>query len=65
MAQTVLSTGSNVYGLTWWGPLFAPFLFLGAIILYFVDIDPDFETLKSGETKPEEEMQSTELIIEE
>jgi GPH family glycoside/pentoside/hexuronide:cation symporter len=65
MAQTVLTTGSNVYGLTWWGPLFAPFLFLGAIILYFVDIDPDFETLKSGETKPEEEMQSTELIIEE
>jgi GPH family glycoside/pentoside/hexuronide:cation symporter len=65
MAQSVLTTGSNAYGLTWWGPLFAPFLFLGAIILFFVDIDPDFKSLKGGETKPEEEEVLTESMAEE
>lgn len=48
MAETVATTGSNVFGLTWWGPIFAPFLIIAAAILYFVDIDPDFETLREG-----------------
>ncbi|MDF1539029.1 MAG: hypothetical protein P1Q69_09005, partial [Candidatus Thorarchaeota archaeon] len=53
MAQSVLNTGNNAFGLTWWGPLFAPFLFLGAIILIFVDIDPNFQELKGEKSEVE------------
>ncbi|MFW9848279.1 MAG: MFS transporter [Candidatus Thorarchaeota archaeon] len=41
------ATGSNVFGLTWWAPIFAPFLLLGALLLNYIDIDPDFESLKT------------------
>jgi len=34
------------YGLFWWGPIFAPFLVISAIILHFVNLDPDFEALE-------------------
>jgi len=53
MAQSFEATGTNLFGLTWWGPIFAPFLFVAAAILFFVDIDPDFESLK-GEVSSEE-----------
>ncbi len=34
------------YGFFWWGPVFATFLVISAIILYFTDIDPDFSELE-------------------
>lgn len=47
MNYSVITTGGNAFGLTWWGPVFAPFLLIAAILLHYVDIDPDFEALKA------------------
>jgi GPH family glycoside/pentoside/hexuronide:cation symporter len=44
--QAVVMTGDELWGLMWWGPFFAPFLVIAAFILYFINIDPDFEFLK-------------------
>ena len=48
MDYSVLSTGDTIFGYLWWGPFFAPFLVIAALILRKTDIDPDFEKLKSG-----------------
>ena len=40
------ATGNEVFGLIWWAPLYAPFLFLGALVLRYIDIDPNFEGLE-------------------
>ncbi len=56
MDYSLFATGSNVFGLTWWAPIFAPFLLVGALVLNYINIDPDFETLKESavekKTKP-------------
>lgn len=46
MQLSVILTGEELWGLMWWGPVFAPFLLIAAFILRYVDIDPDFEALK-------------------
>jgi len=46
MELSVIFYGSELIGLMWWGPVFAPFLLIAAFILQYVDIDPDFEALK-------------------
>ncbi len=46
MDYSFYATGSNAFGLTWWAPIFAPFLLVGALVLNYINIDPDFETLK-------------------
>jgi len=46
MQLSVILTGSELAGLMWWGPVFAPFLLIAAFILRYIDIDPDFEALK-------------------
>ncbi|MGY5880785.1 MAG: MFS transporter [Candidatus Thorarchaeota archaeon] len=43
---SVNTTGNEIMGLIWWGPIYAPFLFLGALALRYIDIDPDFDALK-------------------
>jgi GPH family glycoside/pentoside/hexuronide:cation symporter len=40
-------TGSELWGLMWWGPVFAPTLLIAALVLHYIDIDPDFESLRS------------------
>lgn len=45
MELSVIMTGSELWGLMWWGPVFAPFLLIAAFILRYIDIDPDFESL--------------------
>ncbi len=59
MEYSVTSTGNTLFGYLWWGPLFAPFLLVAALILRKTDIDPDFEALKtqhgSGSTSGTEE----------
>lgn len=47
MDFSVISTGSELFGYLWWGPLFAPFLLIAAFILRGTNIDPDFERLKA------------------
>ena len=46
MELSVILTGSELAGLMWWGPVFAPFLLIAAFILHYIDIDPDFEKIK-------------------
>ena len=46
MDYSLYATGGNAFGLTWWAPIFAPFLLIGALVLNYINIDPDFETLK-------------------
>ena len=46
MELSVILTGSELAGLMWWGPVFAPFLLIAAFILRYIDIDPDFEKIK-------------------
>lgn len=46
MQLSVIMSGGELWGLMWWGPVFAPFLLIAAFILRYVDIDPDFEALK-------------------
>ncbi len=53
MEYSVMTTGSELWGLMWWGPVFAPFLLIAAFILRYIDIDPDFEALST--TKEESE----------
>ncbi|MCK5150353.1 MAG: MFS transporter [Candidatus Thorarchaeota archaeon] len=65
LAASVETTGSTFYGFVWWGPVFAPFLFIAAIMLFFIDIDPDFETSKGEESKPEEKVMTDEVKVEE
>ncbi|UCE09037.1 MAG: MFS transporter [Candidatus Thorarchaeota archaeon] len=45
MELSVVLTGSELAGLMWWGPVFAPFLLIAAFILRYIDIDPDFASL--------------------
>jgi GPH family glycoside/pentoside/hexuronide:cation symporter len=47
MSFSVATTGSELFGYLWWGPLFAPFLLVAAWILRGTNIDPDFERLKT------------------
>lgn len=47
MSFSVASTGNELFGYLWWGPLFAPFLLIAAWILRRTNIDPDFESLKA------------------
>ncbi len=42
MYLSEILTGNELWGLMWWGPVFAPFLLVAAFILRKVDIDPDF-----------------------
>jgi GPH family glycoside/pentoside/hexuronide:cation symporter len=35
------------FGFFWWGPVFAVFLVIAAIILHYTNIDPDFSELES------------------
>jgi GPH family glycoside/pentoside/hexuronide:cation symporter len=53
MELSVILTGHELWGLMWWGPVFAPFLLVAAFILRYIDIDPDFESL--GATLVEEQ----------
>lgn len=46
MELSVTFSGSELLGLMWWGPVFAPFLLIAAFILRYVNLDPDFEALK-------------------
>ncbi len=46
MQLSVIMTGTELMGFMWWGPVFAPFLLIAAFLLRYVDIDPDFDTLK-------------------
>lgn len=50
MELSVIFYGSELIGLMWWGPVFAPFLLIAAFILQYVDIDPDFEALKRNQS---------------
>ena len=64
MEYSVTSTGSTFFGYLWWGPVFAPFLLVAALVLRKTDIDPDFEALKpshgAGDTSDTEEAPVTE-----
>lgn len=51
MNYSVTVTGTNVFGLTWWAPIYAPFLLLAAFVLRYINIDPDFEELKKKAKK--------------
>ncbi len=62
MDYSVINTGSELFGYLWWGPFFAPFLIVSAIILRYTNIDPDFERLKesvgdTGKTSTEVDVQ--------
>jgi GPH family glycoside/pentoside/hexuronide:cation symporter len=46
MSFTEQLTGTELAGLMWWGPVFAPFLIIAALILWKTDIDPDFNALE-------------------
>jgi len=50
MDYSVATYGSNVWALMWWGPVFAPFLIVSAIILRYTNIDPDFKALWAKKT---------------
>jgi GPH family glycoside/pentoside/hexuronide:cation symporter len=39
-------TGSELAGLMWWGPVFAPFLLIAAFILQYTNIDPNFNNVR-------------------
>ncbi|MGD9396593.1 MAG: MFS transporter [Candidatus Thorarchaeota archaeon] len=54
MQLSVIMTGTELAGFMWWGPVFAPFLLIAAFILRYVDIDPDFDTLKQEHGGEEE-----------
>jgi GPH family glycoside/pentoside/hexuronide:cation symporter len=56
MSFTEQLTGSELAGLMWWGPVFAPFLLIAAGILYYVDINPDFITLRKKSNENESEV---------
>ncbi|MFW9918776.1 MAG: MFS transporter [Candidatus Thorarchaeota archaeon] len=46
MDLSEITTGTTEFGYLWWGPFFAPFLIIAALILRKTNIDPDFEELK-------------------
>ncbi|NHJ14154.1 MAG: MFS transporter [Candidatus Thorarchaeota archaeon] len=48
MELSVILTDGELWGLMWWGPVFAPFLLIAALILRYIDIDPDFKELEAG-----------------
>jgi GPH family glycoside/pentoside/hexuronide:cation symporter len=50
MDYSVAQYGSSVWGLMWWGPIYAPSLIVAAIILHYVNIDPDFKSLWAKKT---------------
>jgi GPH family glycoside/pentoside/hexuronide:cation symporter len=54
MQFSVDFTGSELFGYLWWGPIFAPFLIIAAIILRGTDIDPKIESLISVAMESEE-----------
>jgi hypothetical protein len=47
MEYSVVTTGGELLGYLWWGPVFAPFLLIAAWILRSTNIDPNFEALKA------------------
>ena len=49
-----IMTGNELWGLMWWGPVFAPFLVIAALIITKVDIDPDFDALEKKEVNVDE-----------
>jgi GPH family glycoside/pentoside/hexuronide:cation symporter len=48
MEYSVMTTGDEYFGYLWWGPLFAPFMIVAALILRKTDIDPDIKALEEG-----------------
>jgi Na+/melibiose symporter-like transporter len=54
MQFSVDFTGSELFGYLWWGPIFAPFLIIAALILRGTDIDPKIKALISEAMEPEE-----------
>ncbi|MFW9793381.1 MAG: MFS transporter [Candidatus Thorarchaeota archaeon] len=46
MQLSVIMTGNELWGLSFWGPVFAPFLLIAAFLLRYIDLDPDFDVLK-------------------
>ncbi len=54
MDTTKAIYGTDVVGLTWWGPLYAPFFVIAALFLRRIDIDPDFDRLKRDHTQQED-----------
>lgn len=48
MYMSDLVTGSELWGLMWWGPFFAPFLLVAALIIRKIDIDPEFNALEKA-----------------
>jgi GPH family glycoside/pentoside/hexuronide:cation symporter len=54
MELSVILTGHELWGLMWWGPVFAPFLLIAAFILRYIDIDPDFESLEAAQMEAPE-----------
>jgi GPH family glycoside/pentoside/hexuronide:cation symporter len=55
MEYATVALGGEIIGFLWWGPVFAPFLLISALILRGTNIDPDFDALK---------IQASEAIIE-
>ncbi len=47
MHYSQIATGGDIWGLIWWGPLFAPFLLGAAYLLKDIDIDPDIQALRA------------------
>jgi Na+/melibiose symporter-like transporter len=45
-------------GYLYWGPITALFLFLAVLVLFKVDIDPDFEALKAQHSSEEPELET-------
>jgi GPH family glycoside/pentoside/hexuronide:cation symporter len=46
MELSVILSGNELLGFMWWGPVYAPFLILAALILRHTNIDPDFDSLR-------------------
>jgi len=53
MDYSEVMTGGELWGLMWWGPVFAPTLLIAALVLHYIDIDPDFDSLRA-QTKTSE-----------
>ncbi len=51
MEYSISATGGTAFGFTWWAPLYAPFLFLAALVLRYINIDPNFEELQKQAPK--------------
>jgi GPH family glycoside/pentoside/hexuronide:cation symporter len=51
MEYSISATGGTAFGFTWWAPLYAPFLILTALVLRYINIDPDFKELEKQAAK--------------